>query len=388
MKLLDGIIVLDFSQYLAGPMSALRLADLGARVIKIERPDTGDGSRQLTLSNLRIDGESTVFQSMNRNKESYAANLKDASDLDNIKKLIQQADVVIENFRPGAMKKLGLDYESVKVLNPSIIYGSVTGYGADGPWKNKPGQDLLVQSMSGLAWLNGDQDQPPVPFGLAVIDLHTSSMFVQTLLAMLLQREKTGTGGFVEISLMEAALDFQFEVLSAYMNRDVREQPVRSEFHNAHAYLGAPYGIYETADGYLALAMGSVLKLGELLGCAALNAYADSATWFSSRDEIKRTLNEHLKTMPTRYWLDRLEPADYWCAEVMNWEAALSNEGIERLDMFQDVVRTSGAVFRTTRYPVRVNGTVLKHKKGAPRIGEDTERINEQFRLTGSQQET
>ncbi|WP_281888660.1 CaiB/BaiF CoA-transferase family protein [Paenibacillus sp. YYML68] len=386
MKLLDGIVVLDFSQYLAGPVSALRLADLGARVIKIERPDAGDGSRQITLSNLRVDGESTVFQSMNRNKESYAANLKDPSDLDKIKKLIQQADVIIENFRPGAMKKLGLDYESVKALNPRIIYGSVTGYGAEGPWKNKPGQDLLVQSMSGLAWMNGDRDQPPVPFGLAVIDLHTSSMFVQTLLGMLLQREKTGTGGLVEISLMEAALDFQFEVLSAYLNREERVQPERSEFHNAHAYLGAPYGIYETADGYIALAMGSVLTLGELLGCDALLGYTDTSTWFSRRDEIKRTLNAHLKTQPTRYWLDRLEPADYWCAEVMDWESALAHDGIAGLDMFQDVVRTSGAVFRTTRYPVRVNGTVLKHAKGAPRVGEDTDRINEQFELSSSQQ--
>jgi CoA:oxalate CoA-transferase len=179
LKLLEGVVVLDFSQYLAGPVSALRLADLGARVIKIERPGAGDGSRQLTLSNLRVDGESTVFQSMNRNKESYAADLKNPSDLTKVKQLIRKADIVIENFRPGAMQKLGLDYESVKQLNPGIIYGSVTGYGKEGPWKNKPGQDLLVQSMSGLAWLNGDGGQPPVPFGLAAIDLHTSSMFVQ-----------------------------------------------------------------------------------------------------------------------------------------------------------------------------------------------------------------
>ncbi|MFI2856486.1 CaiB/BaiF CoA transferase family protein [Paenibacillus sp. JSM ZJ436] len=381
MKLLEGIVVLDFSQYLAGPVSALRLADLGARVIKIERPNAGDGSRQLTLSNLRVDGESTVFQSMNRNKESYAANLKDPDDLAKIKKLIQQADIMIENFRPGSMHKLGLDYESMKALNPGIIYGSITGYGTEGPWKNKPGQDLLVQSMSGLTWLNGDGDQPPVPFGLATIDLHTSSMFVQAVLGLLYQREKTGVGGQVEISLMEAALDFQFEVLSAYINKEPRELQGRSQFRNAHAYLGAPYGIYETQDGHLALAMGSIIALGELLGCADLLQYTDQTSWFHERDEIKQRLNEHLKTRTTQHWLDILEPADYWCAEVLDWERALQHEGIQALDMFQEVVRPSGAVFKTTRYPARVNGHLLKHGKGAPPIGEDTSAINRDFGL-------
>ncbi|MHA6483369.1 CaiB/BaiF CoA transferase family protein [Paenibacillus sp. strain BS8-2] len=384
MKLLEDIVVLDFSQYLAGPVSALRLADLGARVIKIERPNTGDGSRQLTLANLRVDGESTVFQSMNRNKESYAANLKEPADLARVKRLIQQADVIIENFRPGAMEKLGLDYESVKKLNPGMIYGSITGYGGEGPWKNKPGQDLLVQSMSGLAWLNGDGDQPPVPFGLATIDLHTSSMFVQALLGLLYKREKTGVGGLVEISLMEAALDFQFEVLSAYMNKEPRELPARSGFRNAHAYLGAPYGIYETGDGYIALAMGSILTLGELLQCEELLQYTEQASWFNERDLIKKTLNRHLKTRPTSEWLSMLEPADYWCAEVFDWEQSLQHEGIKVLDMFQEVVRPSGAVFKTTRYPARVNGRLLTHRKGAPPVGEHTIQINVDFGLDGS----
>ncbi|EES72372.1 CoA-transferase family III protein [Paenibacillus sp. oral taxon 786 str. D14] len=384
MNLLDGIVVLDFSQYLAGPVSALRLADLGARVIKIERPGKGDGSRRLTLSNLRVDGESTVFQCMNRNKESYAADLKNPDDLEKVRRLVQRADVMIENFRPGTMEKLGLDYDSVKQLNPGIIYGSITGYGADGPWKNKPGQDLLVQAMSGLAWLNGNRDQPPLPFGLAVIDLHTSSMFVQAILALLYQRNTTRKGGYVEISLMEAALDFQFEVLSAYLNSETPQLPARSEVHNAHAYLGAPYGIYQTKDGHLALAMGSIVELGNLLQCDELSAFSDEKSWFERRDEIKRILVRHLKTKTTREWLDMLEPADYWCAEVMDWDQALNHEGIKTLDMFQEVMRSSGAIFKTTRYPVRINGQVLKHAKGAPNVGEDTEQINRSFQIGNS----
>ena len=170
MKPLDGMIVLDFSQFLAGPSAALRLADLGARVIKIERPGSGDGSRKMTLHDLMSDGDSVLFQTINRNKESYCANLKDPHDLECVKNLIKKSDVMIENFRPGVMKKLGLDYESVHELNPKLVYGTVTGYGSTGPWIAKPGQDLLVQSLSGLAWLNGNTDQPPTPFALSVAD--------------------------------------------------------------------------------------------------------------------------------------------------------------------------------------------------------------------------
>ena len=173
MKPLDGMIVLDFSQFLAGPSAALRLADLGARVIKIERPGSGDGSRKMTLHDLMSDGDSVLFQTINRNKESYCANLKDPHDLECVKKLIQKSDALIENFRPGIMKKLGLDYESVHALNPKLVYGTVTGYGSTGPWIAKPGQDLLVQSLSGLAWLNGNADQPPTPFALSVADSYT-----------------------------------------------------------------------------------------------------------------------------------------------------------------------------------------------------------------------
>ncbi len=381
MKVLEGVVVLDFSQYLAGPVSALRLADLGARVIKIERPNAGDGSRQLTLSNLRIDGESTVFQSMNRNKESYAANLKDPNDIEKIRLLIKKADIIIENFRPGTMRKLGLDYETVKKLNPGIIYGSITGYGKEGPWKDKPGQDLLVQSMSGLTWLNGNMNQPPTPFGLAVIDLHTSSMFVQTLIGLLYKRQQTREGGLVEISLMEAALDYQFEVLSAYLNKEQQDLPVRSEFNNAHTYLGAPYGIYETLNGFIALAMGSILTLGELLKCESLLKYREISSWFDQRDEIKQILNSHLKTKTTNYWLEILEPADYWCAEVLNWESALEHEGIKSLDMFQEIELPSGTKLKTTRYPVKINEQVIKYAKGAPSIGEHTDLIDEQFKL-------
>lgn len=380
MKPLEGLLVLDFSQFLAGPFAAMRLADLGARVIKIERAGVGDLSRKLILSNVTIDGDSTTFHASNRNKESYAANLKDAADLAKVKKLVEKADVIIDNFRPGTMEKLGLGYESVKAMNPRIVYGHVTGYGKEGPWKDKPGQDLLVQSLSGVVWLNGNADQPPMPFGLAAADMFTSAHLVQGILAALLRRGTTGQGGLVEVSLMESVLDFQFEVLTTYLN-DGGKAPVRSGVNNAHAYLGAPYGIYETKDGYLALAMGSIITLGQLLECAELAQFTDPKSWFDQRDEIKLILINHLRTRTTKEWLGMLEPADYWCAEVLNYEKLMEHEGFKVLDMVLDVQRPNGASLRTTRCPIRIDGKPLKSDVASPVLGQNNASIEEEFGL-------
>ncbi|MCR8635625.1 CaiB/BaiF CoA transferase family protein [Paenibacillus radicis (ex Xue et al. 2023)] len=380
MKPLEGLVVLEFCQFLSGPSAGLRLADLGARVIKIERPGTGDLCRQLILNNLELNGESALFQTINRNKESFSADLKNTGDLEAVKKLIANADVLIENFRPGTMEKLGLDYESVQSLNPRIVYASVTGYGRVGPWKGKPGQDLLVQSLSGLTWLNGNSDQPPMPFALAVADILTGAHLVQGILACLVRRGITGEGGLVEVSLLESILDFQFEVLTTFLN-DGGEQPVRSSINNAHAYLGAPYGVYETADGYIALAMGSVVRLGELLECPEVAAFTDSKEWFTRRDEIKRLLAAHLKKKTTQEWLNVLEPADYWSADVYQWDQLLNHEGFKVLDMILEVSRPGETALKTTRCPIRINGEKFKSPKGAPRIGEDNSTIKGDFGL-------
>ncbi|MGH9452430.1 MAG: CaiB/BaiF CoA transferase family protein [Terriglobia bacterium] len=381
MRPLEGLLVIDFSQFLAGPSAGLRLADLGARVIKIERPGTGDLCRQLYISNLELDGDSTLFHSINRNKESFEADLKKPEDGAKLIKLIQRADVLIQSFRPGVMEKAGFDYASAKKINPRLVYGEVTGYGAKGPWRDKPGQDLLVQALSGLAWLNGNADQPPLPFGLATADMFAGAHLVQGILACLVRRGTTGEGAHVEVSLLESILDYQFEVLTTHLN-DGGKLPERSSFNNAHAYLGAPYGIYATRDGYLALAMGSVRRLGELLGCPELLNYQDRKTWFTRRDEIKRILARHLETQTTGHWLGVLEPEDIWCADVFDWNRLLAHEGFQALDMLQEVRReTSGAALRTTRCPIRINGEILKSRKGAPKTGEQTEKITSEFGL-------
>jgi crotonobetainyl-CoA:carnitine CoA-transferase CaiB-like acyl-CoA transferase len=392
MRPLDGLLVIDFSQFLSGPSASLRLADMGARVIKIERPQTGDLCRQLYISNLSLDGDSTLFHSINRNKDSFAADLKNPNDLAQLRKLLERADVMIQNFRPGVMDKVGLGFEAVCALNPRIVYAEVTGYGNSGPWRTKPGQDLLVQSLSGLPYLNGDAGQPPVPFGLAVADIMAGAHLVQGILATLVRRGITGQGGRVEVSLLESVLDLQFEVLSTYLN-DGGKPPKRSEVNNAHAYLGAPYGIYATADGFIALAMGSILRLGELLDCPALLTYTEPSQLFDRRDEIKSILVHHLREQTTQHWLSILEPADVWCADVLTWDRLFAHDGFRALDMVQTVVRSApnpgdaDITMQTTRCPIRIDGVLLTSSKPAPRIGEHNAELTEEFELGATKEQ-
>ncbi|WP_426128794.1 CaiB/BaiF CoA transferase family protein [Pararhizobium sp. PWRC1-1] len=378
---LAGLIVVDLSQFLSGPYCSLRLMDLGARVIKIERPDGGDLSRRLYLSDTEIGGDSTIFHAINRAKESLALDLKDEKDLASLRKLLARADVLIQNFRPGVIERLGLDYEVVKAINPRLVYASISGYGEEGPWVKRPGQDLLAQSRSGVMWLNGDEDQGPVPFGLAIGDMLAGAALAQGILAALVRRSIKGTGSHVETSLLEALVDFQFEVLTTHLN-DGRRLPKRANFRSAHAYLSAPYGVYAAADGYLAIAMTPIPKLADLLCMDELARYRNnSSTWFTARDEIKALIAKRIVTKTTDEWLAILEPADIWCARVLNWNELLASDGFQVLDMLQTVTREDNISITTTRSPLRVNGVRAKVDRAAPRIGEHSQAIREEFGL-------
>jgi CoA:oxalate CoA-transferase len=356
----------------------LRLADLGARVIKIERPGTGDICRQLYVSNIRLDGDSTVFHAINRNKESIVADLKTRVGIEQVRGLIARADVVMHNFRPGVIERLGLAYESVRSINPRIVYGQISGYGSAGPWKHKPGQDLLVQSLTGLTWLSGNADDGPVPMGIAIADILCGMHLVQGILACLVRRAATRKGGLVEVSLLESTLDLQFETFTTFL-QDGGQCVQRTRSNNAHAYLGAPYGIYRTSDGYLALAMGRIPQLGELLTCKTLLEFEDPAGWFTQRDRIKSILAEHLKKATTAHWLSILEPADIWCAEVLDWKRLLDHDGFKVLGMLQTVRRGTGTTYQTTRCPIRIDGQRLYSEQGSPDLGEHTQLITREL---------
>lgn len=369
---LHGLVVLEFSQYLSGPSAGLRLADLGARVIKIERPAGGDAGRKLAIKDLWVDDNSLLFHTINRNKESFAADLKNKEDLATVKQLIAKADVLIHNFRPEVMVKIGLDYKTVETINPKIIYAEISGYGKKGPWKDKPGQDLLVQSLAGLAYTTGSGSNGPVPFGISVADILCGAQLVQGILGALIRRQKTGTGGLIEVSLMESLLDFQFELLTTYYSN--QQQPQRSNVANAQPLLSAPYGIYATADGFIALAMMDMHILADAVHCHELKLFSKEQA-FSARDEIKKILAAHLIKQKTNVWLATLQEEGLWAMEVFDWEMMTNHEAYQRLEMEQQILAGDKNI-TTTRCPIRINGKKLLSSRPAPQLGEHNELLH------------
>lgn len=367
---LSGLRVLDFSQFLAGPVAALRLSDLGAEVIKIERPQGGDLCRSMIVNNQRLDGESLVFHTFNRGKKSVTADLKQPSDLEQVRQLIKTADIMIHNFRPGVMERIGLGYDLVNEINPGLIYGAVSGYGTEGPWKNKPGQDLLVQSLSGIAWLNGNAEDGPVPTGFAMLDVATAGNLVQGILACLVRRGISSKGGLVEVDLLTSAVDMTFEQFTCFLNDD-QTQPVRHETGNANPYQPAPYGIYKTSDGYLAFAMTPLERVAELLDAPEINHYAQDQA-FSHLNEIKALVAAKFVENPVQHWLDILEPAGIWCAPILDWPTFVKTEGFKALNLLQSIQTSKGEKALTTRYPIKIDGAIINNGASAPSLGANT----------------
>jgi CoA:oxalate CoA-transferase len=316
-----------------------------------------------------------LFHTINRNKESFTADLRNPDELEQLKKLIKKADVLIHNFRPGVMQRAGLDYNAVKEINSRLIYAAISGYGNEGPWKNKPGQDLLLQSMTGLAYTTGNGINGPVPFGIAIADILSGAQLVQGIIAALIRRHKKGVGALIEVSLMESLLDFQFELLTTYYTNN--QQPIRSNWSNGHPLLSAPYGIYKTADGYIALAMMDIPALAKAIDCKVLEEFANGQA-FIQRDKIKAILAKYLSVDSTAHWLSLLQKSELWAMEVFDWEKMMDHEAYKCLEMEQ-TVDARGRKIITTRCPIRIDGQKLRSAKPAPLLGEHNEVIMAEF---------
>ncbi|MDD7970888.1 CaiB/BaiF CoA transferase family protein [Roseinatronobacter alkalisoli] len=373
---LAGLLVLDFSQYLSGPFCGLKLADLGARVIKVERPGTGDPCRGLFISD-PVGGENPLFHAINRNKESITADLRNPQDRARLTALVAQADVLIQNFRPGVIARQGLGYDDVAQINPQLVYGSISGF-SDTDWRDLPGQDLLAQARSGLMWLTGSGDHPPMPMGLSVADMLAGEALTQGILAALVGRGVHGRGALVETSLLEALLSLQFEVLTTHLN-DGHQLPQRPAANGAHAYIGAPYGVYATRDGHLAIAMTPSLRhLAGLMQIDGLDPWLDDPQAArAARDDINAVIAAQVATRSTTEWLAMLQPADIWCAEVLDWHALMAAPAFGQLDMVQRIGGATG--LDTLRGPLRLDRQTLASGRGAPRLGADTARVFSEF---------
>jgi crotonobetainyl-CoA:carnitine CoA-transferase CaiB-like acyl-CoA transferase len=269
------------------------------------------------------------------------------------------------------MENIGLDFASVKKINEKIIYAEISGYGKIGPWKNKPGQDLLLQSISGLAHTSGDDDHDPVPFGIAIADIMGGTHLVQGILAALIRRQKKGAGALIEVSLLESLLDFQFELLTTYFSSN--QVPQRSKHNNGHTLLSAPYGIYATSNGFIAIAMVPLTKLATAIECGQLSKFNQHDA-FRKRDEIKKVIGEHLSHQSASYWANRLHEHGLWGIEVLDWLQMKKEEAYKSLAIEQSI-GINGKHFVTTRCPIRVDGRKFLSSRAAPSLGEQNETI-------------
>ena len=283
MAMLDGVRVLSFNHFLLGPMAMQTLGDLGADVIAVEPPE-GAFQRNWGGADRRVDGETVLQLCANRNKRSLALDLKAPRGREIVERLIARADVLCENFRPGVADKLGFGYEAARAIRPDIVYAAASGFGPDGPYRDRPGQDLVVQAMSGLAHVTGARGGSPTPAGVTAADHHGAALLAMSVLAALFRRERTGEGCRVDLDLLSAALDLQMESFVCFANgppADTRPPAPIAGWH-----FPAPYGIYRTADGHMAISLGPMDAVARALDLPELSG-VDQAEAFARNGEIR-----------------------------------------------------------------------------------------------------
>lgn len=375
---LDDITVVSFAQLAQGPLATQMLGDMGAEVIKIERPKSGEWMRNWSMANRFPGDESASWLSVNRNKRSVELDLKDEGHQEVVYDLIEEADVLVENFRPGVMDRLGFGYEELSKTNEGLIYCSASGYGEEGPYSERPGQDLIIQGISGLMSITGSKDNPPTPLGTAVVDYYTAAYLAFSILAALHYRERTGKGQKVEGDLLSTAVSFLAEEVSVYANGG--EDPERSDAGIAHVYNQAPYGVYETEDGYLTLSLSPPAEVGEALNIDKIKDIADWEEAYERRDEIKETIEEELQTEPTEYWMDLLWEYGIWCGPVNSIPEMVDHPQVEENDMIVDVEHPTAGTIQLTGIPVRFSETPGDIRRHPPLLGEHTEEIIEDLR--------
>ena len=366
---LEGLRVLDFSQLLQGPYASQMLGDLGAEVIKVERPGKGDIYRDMTFFNKWIAGkESPCFLAWNRNKRSIAIDMKSEDGKAIIYKLAENADVIIENFRPGVMDRLGFGYEAIKKRNPRIVYCSASGWGDSGPYLDRPGQDLLVQSVSGAIMTSGQQSDGPVAIGTALCDQVNALNSVYAILAALYYRERTGEGQEIKTNLLSSAIAFQMQDFFTINNMGVRfERPSSGIGHPGNP---APFGTYKTKDGYLAIAMNPWEKLVGVLGDVTLMQYNDPQVLFDKRDEIYALIQKILLTRTTSEWLDLMLEKDLWVSEVLEQTAVPDNPQVKHNRTFVEIDHPRAGKLTVTDIPFKMSKTPGTIRRPPPLIGE------------------
>jgi crotonobetainyl-CoA:carnitine CoA-transferase CaiB-like acyl-CoA transferase len=372
---LDGLKILDFSHLLFGPFATQMLGDLGADVIKVERPVKGDLFREIPpFFNRKVGGlENPSYLAWNRNKRSLSIDLKHPDGKAALMELVAVSDVFVQNFRPGVLDRLGFGYEALAAINPRLIYCSGSGYGEDGPYLARPGQDLLLQGLSGLMSVTGRADAAPTPLGVAIADQLGSYHMVYGILAALHHRSQTGRGQKIEVDLLRALLAHQMQEFVTILNTGAHFSRPNSGI--AHPGMPAPFGAYRTSDGYLNIAMNPLDVLAEALEASELKRFDDPATLFDQRDEVHAAIEAVTALKPTAYWMERLLARDLWCGEVQAQEDVPDDPQVRYMNAFTSVEHPLIGPIRTVNVPVTFSETPGEVRTHPPSVGEHSRAI-------------
>jgi crotonobetainyl-CoA:carnitine CoA-transferase CaiB-like acyl-CoA transferase len=369
--MLEGIKILSFTHFLQGPSAVQFLADMGAEVIKVESPK-GAYERHWSGLNSFLNEVSVFYLMAGRNQRSLSIDIRTAEGKEIILNMIKEADVIVENFRPGVMDRLGFGYDDVTKINPSIVYCSCSGFGSSGPYRDRPGQDLIVQAMSGLAKLNGRSMDPPTLVGSAIIDQHAAVLAALGVVGALFERYKTGKGKKVESNLLNAALDLQIEPFNYHLNGfklyDRSSSGISSRFHQA------PYGIFETADSYMLVSLTSVEKLAKAFGDDGFLTYTYNDQ-FDKREQINTRIADHIKVQSTEYWLQLFSEIDIWCSTVDEYDEVENNPQVQWNQCVLEFEHPVAGNVRILSHPIRYDGNTLGIRRFPPQLGENTEEI-------------
>lgn len=372
---LAGIRVLDLTIAMAGPLCTQRMGEMGADIIKIEAPSGGDFSRKSPMAGITKFGDSTCFITLNRNKRSLILDLKSDAGRAVLYRMVENADVLIQNFRPRVAGKLGIDYATLCAINPALVYASVSGYGDEGPLKDRPGQDLLLQSFTGLTMNAGSASSLPHPSPLYMVDTSASHLACEGILAALVARGRTGLGQEVKVSMLAAIMEMQIQELTSYMATEA--PPKRSETPAASIWMEPPYGIYSTSAGHIALAQGDIATIGEIIGVPQLTGLkatrpqqADVAALGVWRDAIYTAIAVKLATAPANHWDTILTEKGIWCGVVNGYAAFLAHP--QTKSYLATMKHPRGGDYTTVGPAIRFSGDPEPDLRAAPAYGAHT----------------
>jgi formyl-CoA transferase len=380
---LKGIRIIDFSRALAGPYCTMLLSDMGAEVIKVEMPETGDDSRGWGPP--FVGKESAYFLSINRNKKSITLNLKHEKSKEIVTKLIESADVMLETNRPGAVKRMGLDYENVKKIKPSIIYCSISGFGQTGPYSSRPGFDQVIQGFGGIMGLTGEADGPPLKVGVAVTDIATGMFASIGIVTALYHREKTGQGQYIDASM----LDGQVSWLTYQGGRYLASGEVPQRMGSAHPLI-VPYQAFQASDGYINIAAGNDNLWKKFCDALGLNGivddpkFATNAQRVENRNEVVAIISKVIATKTMKEWLDIIEKAGVPCGPINTVDQVFSDPQVLARDMLVDVEHPEYGKVKVTGPPIKFSETPAAVSTAPPSLGQHNETIYKELGLSGS----